>query len=196
MRSFYFAGLRIDQFHAPAATPDPYWLEALKRDPGRRAGQYGTGHQLHQGGALYRCREVSPHGDRARYRSLHDAQGLRAVLLPRPGAQGPGKTDDAFNQFSKSTGPARGAAPGYFEMAEIASLRGDISSTALNYVDDSLKANTEDMLRAWALKAAEAAARISAELHRGIEQGSPRRCRGHAQDRSAGCQGHGRTVAD
>ena len=30
----YLTGLRIDQFHNPSLEPDPYWQEALKRDPG------------------------------------------------------------------------------------------------------------------------------------------------------------------
>src|SRR5581483_6018968 len=30
----YLTGLRIDQFHDPNLDPDPYWEEALRRDPG------------------------------------------------------------------------------------------------------------------------------------------------------------------
>ena len=30
----YLTGLRIEQFHNPDRDPEPYWAEALKRDPG------------------------------------------------------------------------------------------------------------------------------------------------------------------
>jgi len=44
----YLTGLRIEQFHNPALDPDPYWLEALSRDPGdvrvNTAGEYGSRH--------------------------------------------------------------------------------------------------------------------------------------------------------
>ena len=33
-RELYLTGLRIEQFHNPTLDPDPYWEEALKRDPG------------------------------------------------------------------------------------------------------------------------------------------------------------------
>ena len=33
-RSSYLAGLRIEQFHDPGREPEPYWEEALRRDPG------------------------------------------------------------------------------------------------------------------------------------------------------------------
>jgi len=34
IEELYLTGLRIEQFHNPALNPDPYWLEALRRDPG------------------------------------------------------------------------------------------------------------------------------------------------------------------
>ena len=30
----YLAGLKVEQFHDPSLDPDPFWEEALKRDPG------------------------------------------------------------------------------------------------------------------------------------------------------------------
>ncbi len=148
----YFAGLRIDQFHAPAATPDPYWLEALKRDPGDvrvntalginciKAGRY-TDAETYLRKAIQRATD--------RYTTPKDCEPFYYLGLA---LKAQGKTDDAFNQFSKSTWSGAWRGPGYFEMAEIASLCGD-TSAALTYVDDSLKANTEDM-RALGLKAA------------------------------------------
>ena len=63
-----------------------------------------------------------------------------------------GKIDDAFNQFSKSTWSGAWRNAGYFEMAQIATLRGDFP-LALTYANNALNANSQD-LRALALKAA------------------------------------------
>jgi tetratricopeptide (TPR) repeat protein len=148
----YFAGLRIDQFHAPAATPDPYWLEALKRDPGDVRVNTALGINCIKAGRFadaekYLRTAIQRPTDR--YTTPKDGEPLYYLGLA---LKAQGKTDEAFNQFSKATWSGAWRGPGYFEMAEIASLRGDIS-TALNYVNNSLKANTEDM-RALGLKAA------------------------------------------
>ena len=63
-----------------------------------------------------------------------------------------GKTDDAFERFAKATWSGAWRNAGYFEMAQIASLRGDFR-TALTYANNSLNANGED-IRALALKSA------------------------------------------
>jgi hypothetical protein len=39
----YLAGLRIDQFHNPTLDADPYWAEALRRDPGDTEANTGLG---------------------------------------------------------------------------------------------------------------------------------------------------------
>ena len=63
-----------------------------------------------------------------------------------------GKTDDAFERFAKATWSGAWRNAGYFEMAQIASLRGDFR-TALTYANNSLNANGED-IRALALQSA------------------------------------------
>jgi tetratricopeptide (TPR) repeat protein len=63
-----------------------------------------------------------------------------------------GKLDDAYAQFYKSTWSTAWRSPGYFELAEIASTRGDFDA-ALTDDEHALEANTLNV-RALALKAA------------------------------------------
>ncbi|MDP9174959.1 MAG: DUF5107 domain-containing protein [Planctomycetota bacterium] len=148
----YLAGMRIDQFHAPAASADPYWQEALKRDPGDvrvntalgiesiRAGRFSDA-ESYLRKALVRATD--------KYTAPKDGEPFYYLGLALKAQE---KFDDAFNQFSKSTWSAAWRAPGYFEMAQVASGRGDFNA-ALAYVDDSLEANAQNT-RALALKAA------------------------------------------
>jgi tetratricopeptide (TPR) repeat protein len=148
----YLAGLRIEEFHTPNAKPAPYWQEALKRDPGDvrvntalgidaiKAGRFAEAEQYLRK-ALERATD--------RYTSPKDGEPFYYLGLA---LKAQGKTDEAFERFAKATwsGAWRNAA--YFEMAQIASGRGDFRA-ALAYTDNSLSANSED-IRALALKSA------------------------------------------
>lgn len=148
----YLAGLRIEEFHAPNAKPDPYWQEALKRDPGDvrvntalgidalKAGRFAEAEQYFRK-ALERATD--------RYTSPKDGEAFYYLGLA---LKAQGKTDDAFERFAKATWSGAWRNAGYFEMAQIASLRGDFG-TALTYANNSLNANGED-IRALALKSA------------------------------------------
>jgi len=148
----YLAGLRIEEFQAPNAKPDPYWQEALQRDPGDvrvntamgidaiKAGRFAEAEQYLRK-ALERASD--------RYTSPKDGESFYYLGLA---LKAQGKTDDAFDQFAKSTWSGAWRNAGYFEMAQIAALRGDFQAS-LTYSNIALNANSEDT-RALALKAA------------------------------------------
>ena len=108
----YFAGLRIDQFHAPAATPDPYWLEALKRDPGDvrvntalginciKAGRY-TDAETYLRKAIQRATD--------RYTTPKDCEPFYYLGLA---LKAQGKRTMPSTSSQSRPGPAHGAAPG------------------------------------------------------------------------------------
>ena len=145
-------GLWIEQFHNASLEPDPYWKEALRRDPGNT--------QVHTAFGINRFKK-------ARYKEAE--QHLRAALarlnvryaVPKDAEatyylglalKAQGKHDEALDLFYKSTWDMAWRAPAYYEAAEIATLRGD-SDGALACTDRSLEANGLN-LRAWNLKAA------------------------------------------
>ena len=86
----YLAGLKVEQFHDPSLDPDPFWEEALKRDPGDARVNTALGiRRLKQA----RYAEAEAHFRKAIERLTAGyavAEGRRALLLPGPGAQGPG----------------------------------------------------------------------------------------------------------
>jgi len=148
----FLAGQRVDQFHDPKAEADPYWEEALRRDPGDIDANKGMG--------LLDLRN-------ARFASAeqHFRTALKRLTFnyttPKDAApyyylgvslKAEGKTDDAFDAFYKAAWSQEWKSPAYFSLAEIASARGDFAA-ALDFTDRSLDANALN-LRAYGLKAA------------------------------------------
>ena len=87
----YLAGLRIEQFHAPNAKPDPYWQEALKRDPGDVRVNTALGIDAIKAGRFAEAEQYLRKAlERATDRS-HLAQGWRTLLLSGFGVEGTGE---------------------------------------------------------------------------------------------------------
>ncbi len=148
----YLTGLRIEQFHNPNLEPDPYWQEALRRDDGDvrvntalginylKKAKYEEAEKLFRK-ALVRLTD--------RYTSPKDGEPLYYLGLT---LKAQGKHDEAFEVFYKATWSMAWRAPAYYELAEIACQRGNMTE-ALDLVDRSLEANTLN-IRAVNLKAA------------------------------------------
>jgi tetratricopeptide (TPR) repeat protein len=148
----YLTGLWIEQFHNASLEPDPYWDEALRRDPGNA--------QVHTALGINRFKKARyADAERhlrtalarlaARYATPKDAEATYYLGLT---LKAQGKYDDAFPVLSKATWAMAWRAPAYYQVAEIASLQGD-PARALAYLEKSLDANALN-LRAWNLKAA------------------------------------------
>jgi tetratricopeptide (TPR) repeat protein len=148
----FLAGQRIDQFHDPTAEPDPYWQEALRRDPGDIDANTGLG-LLDLRNARYASAEQHFRKALARltfnYTTPKDAEPFYYLGVA---LKGEGRDDEAFDAFYKATWSQEWKSPAYFSLAEIASARGDFSA-ALDFADRSLDANALN-LRAYGLKAA------------------------------------------
>jgi tetratricopeptide (TPR) repeat protein len=136
----YLAGLRIEQFHNPSLEPDPYWEEALRRDPGDARVNTAVGVSLLKRGRF----------DEAEARLRAAAGRLSAnYTTPKDGEpyyylgvalKAQGRTDEAFDAFYKAIWSVAWQAPGYHSLAEIASMRGDYAQ-ALEFTERSLRAN-------------------------------------------------------
>jgi tetratricopeptide (TPR) repeat protein len=146
------AGQRIDQFHDPAHQPEPYWDEALRRDPGDVGAHMGLGlvdlrnarypeAEAHFRKALARLTaKYTMPADAAPYYYLGEA------------LRGEGRVDEAYDAFYKATWDQKWLAPAYYELAEIASIRGD-APAALGFLGRSIDGNALN-LRAYGLEAA------------------------------------------
>jgi tetratricopeptide (TPR) repeat protein len=152
VEELYLVGLRIEQFHAPGRDPLPYWEEALRRDPGDAQVNTVLGiRELKQ--ARYEQAELHLRAALARLTANYTApRNGEAFYHLGIALQAQGKSDQAFDAFSKAIWSEAWRDPGYFSLAEIAAQRGRFRS-ALEYVGHSLEANALN-LRALTLKAA------------------------------------------
>lgn len=148
----YLTGLWIEQFHNPSLEPDPYWEEALRRDPGHVQVNTALGiNRLKK--ARYaeaeKCLRKALERLGARYATPKDGEASYYLGLA---LKAQGRYDEAFDSFYKATWSMAWRAPSYYALAEIATMRGDLINS-LNYLDRSLQANALN-LRALNLKAA------------------------------------------
>jgi tetratricopeptide (TPR) repeat protein len=152
VEELYLAGQRIEQFHAPGASPEPYWEEALRRDPGDTRVNTALG--------IRRLKEArfaeAEHYFRkalerltANYTDPKDGEPLYYLGVALKAQNQSKAAEDAF---AKATWSEAWRGPAYFSLAEIATGRGDFTA-ALDDLDRSLDANGLN-IRALTLKAA------------------------------------------
>jgi tetratricopeptide (TPR) repeat protein len=152
VEELYLAGQRIEQFHAPGASPEPYWEEALRRDPGDA--RVNTAFGIRRLKAA-RFAEAEQHFRKALERltaSYTDPKDGEPFYYLGLALKAQGQTKTAEDAFAKATWSEAWRGPAYYAMAEIATGRGDFTA-ALDYLDRSLDANGLN-LRALTLKAA------------------------------------------
>ena len=147
----YLTGLHIEQYRHATYRPDPYYLEGLKRDPGDirlnnaygslllRRGQFERAEQYFRK-ALERCTWKNPNPyDSEPYYNL----GLTLFYQRR--------LNEAFDAFYKSTWSAEQQEMGFYYLACIESIRGNLDS-ALELVEKGLVKNWHNV-KARGLKA-------------------------------------------
>jgi tetratricopeptide (TPR) repeat protein len=147
-----FAGSRLEQFYNPHLEPDPYYEEALRRDPGDVRANTSLG-------LLYLKRGMYAEA-RARFReALKRATGNHTKA--RDGAphfylgvalRALGKEAEAAESFARASWDGAFAGASWRALAELAGRRGDWAD-ALNSLDRALSANVLDT-KSFALRAA------------------------------------------
>ena len=148
----FLAGQRIAQFHDPSREADPYWEEALRRDPGDIQANTGMGlldlRRARFALAEQHFRKVLERLT-AKYTTPKNAEPFYYLGVA---LKSQGRTDEAFDAFYKAAWSQEWKSPAYFSLAEIASARSDFIS-ALDFIDRSLDANAMNV-RAYGLKSA------------------------------------------
>jgi tetratricopeptide (TPR) repeat protein len=152
VEELYLAGLRIEQFHDPGREPEPYWEEALRRDPGDA--------RVHTALGIRRLKQAKFAEAEQHFRKASERLTAN-YTAPKDGEpfyylgfalKAQGKHDEAFDAFYQATWSQAWRGPAYYSLAEIATRRGDFPA-ALAFVDRSLDANGLN-LRALNLQAA------------------------------------------
>lgn len=146
----YLTGLHIEQYRHATYLPDPYYLEALKRDPGdiRVNNAYGTlllrrglfaKAEKHFRTAIARMTERNP--------NPYDSEAYVNLGLA---LRYQGRDDEAYDAFYKATWTAAEQETGFYYLAAIDCRRGD-DRLALEHIDRSLVRNGHN-LKARALR--------------------------------------------
>ncbi|HUU28856.1 MAG TPA: DUF5107 domain-containing protein [archaeon] len=140
IEELYLTGLRLEQFYNPAIEPYPYYEEALRRDPG----DYRVNTAL---GILYCKRHMFEEAEEVLRRAVERAS--RNYTMPKDSEafyylgvalKAQGKYDQADDYFFKATWSHAFHAAAYYELAELACLKGSLDK-ALSFVERSLSTN-------------------------------------------------------
>ena len=140
----FLNGLHLEQYRHPTRTPEIYWREAIKRDPGDSRCNLALG-RWHLGRGEFAAAE----------KHLLTSIGRLTVRNPNPPDGEPHYTlgltllyqqrvEEAYSAFYKSTWNAAWRAPAYHRLAEIDCTRTDWI-TALDHLDRSLRAETDNL---------------------------------------------------
>ena len=140
VEELYLAGLRLQQFYNPALEPDPYYEEALRRDPG----DYRANTAL---GLLYLKR--ARHQDAEERLRTAIKRATAQYTRPKDGEayyylgislRAQGKDPEAEDAFQRAAWSSAWHAASFYQIAELSVKRGDLDR-ALEYTSRSLAAN-------------------------------------------------------
>ncbi|MGO9241028.1 MAG: DUF5107 domain-containing protein [Bryobacteraceae bacterium] len=172
VEELYLIGLRGEQFHDPAVAPEPYWEEALRRDPGDIRVNTALGINYFKKARYAEAEKLfrkALERDTERYTTPKDAEPIYYLGLT---LKAQGRLDEANKYLYNSTWDLPWRAAGYYGVAEIAARRGDFAA-ALDFTARSLDNNALN-IRALNLRAAllrhmgrtDEALRVLAAAHR------------------------------
>jgi tetratricopeptide (TPR) repeat protein len=144
----YLTGLHLEQYRHATHSPEPYWREALRRDPqdSRTNNALGRVHLRRGEFALAEgCFRTAIARLTARNPNPYDSEpcyNLGMALLLQDRVEAP--LDEAYDSFYKSTWSAAWRAPGYHRLAEI-DIRKRRLVAALDHLDRSLRADADNL---------------------------------------------------
>ena len=163
----YLTGLHLEQYRHATRSPEPYWREALRHDPGDSRTNNALGRVYLRRGEFAQaenCFRAAIERLTARNPNPYDSEpyyNLGIALLFQ------NRSSEAYDAFYKTTWSAAWRGPGYHRLAEIDMCNGRLAM-AMEHVDRSLRADTDNLnarnLRAAILRRLGREAEAEAEL--------------------------------
>ncbi len=140
----FLNGLHLEQYRHPTRSPEIYWREAIKRDPGDSRCNLALGRwHLNRGEFPQAEKHLLASIARLTLRNPNPADGEPHYTLGLALSYQQ-RSDEAYDAFYKSTWNAAWRAPAYHRLAEIDCARADWTA-ALDHLDRSLRAETDNL---------------------------------------------------
>jgi len=152
LEELYLTGLHLDQYRHATRSPEPYWREALRRDPDDARCNTALGAwRLRRGEPAIAERHMRVAIARLTRRNPNPRDGEPFYLLG-VALRHLGRDDEAYDAFFKATWNQAWASPGYHAIAELDATRRDWTAV-LEHAGSALRTNADD-LKARDLRAA------------------------------------------
>ena len=167
----YLTGVHLEQYRHATRAPEPYWREALRRDPSDSRANNALGRTYLRRGEFAlaeSCFRKAIERLTARNPNPYDSEAYYNLGMVLSLAD---RSDEAYDAFYKATWSAAWRGPGYHRLAEIDVRNGRLAA-AMEHLDRSLRADADNLsarnLRAAVLRqlgrSAEAESEIDATL--------------------------------
>ena len=140
----YVTGLHLDQYRHATRSPELYWREALRRDPGDARCNTALGIWHYRRGEFGLAEErLRKAIERLTLRNANPANGEALYYLGLT-LRHQGREKEAYAAIYKAVWNFEWQAPGYHALAQMDCARKDWA-TALEHLDRSLRLNTENL---------------------------------------------------
>ncbi len=144
VEELYLAGLHLEQYRHATRSPEAYWAEALRRDPGDARVNHVLGLMALRRGEFHRAEELFRKSI-ARLTRLNpnprDGEPFFNLGLALAWQQRPA---EAYEAFYKATWNEAWHNAGYYELAKLAAMRGDFE-LALAHLEECLRSGRENL---------------------------------------------------
>ena len=148
----YLTGVHLEQYRHATRSAEPYWREALRRDPGEARCNTALGAwHLRRGQPAVAERHLRVAIERLTQRNPNPRDGEPVYLLGVALRQ-LGRDAEAYDAFFKATWNGAWASPAYHALAELDAMRGHWSAV-LEHASLAVRTNADD-LKARSLRAA------------------------------------------
>ena len=140
----YLTGLYLEQYRHATRSPEPYWREIVRRDPGDSRANNALGRMHLRRGELKLAEDrlrASIARITLRNPNPYDSEpyyNLGLVLLLQ------NRTEEAYDVFYKATWSAAWRGPGFHRLAEL-DVRNGRFATALEHLERSLRSDSENL---------------------------------------------------
>ena len=140
IEELYFTAQRLEQFHNAALDPDPYYEEALTRDPGDYRVNTALGILYCKRGLFKEAEEKLRTAIKRITRNHTKPRDGEAYYYLGVACKAQGHYDEAYEAFYKATWSHAWYSAGFYSLAELAALKRDFPK-ALEFLERSISTN-------------------------------------------------------